>query len=257
MLNVIRPDWPAPSHVTAFTTTRIGGNSKAPYDSLNLAYHVNDDDNAVAANREQLGTQFRLPNPPCWLQQVHSTKVILAETYAQPPIADAVYTHEPGAVCAVLTADCLPLLLCDQQGTQVAAVHAGWRGLAGGIIASTLAQFKAPRTAILAWLGPAIGPAAYEVGKEVKAAFEALEPQSESAFKPAARPEHWYADLYELARLQLKKSGVNQIFGGKHCTFTEKELFYSYRRDGNASGRMASLIWLENKSQTSPLLYPD
>lgn len=241
MLNVIKPDWPAPSHVQAFTTTRQGGISQGLYAALNLGLHVNDQTEHVLANRALLRKQ--LPSEPVWLEQVHGTTVVPAQIYPIPPIADAVYSHSPQQVCAVQTADCLPLLLCDQAGTHVAAVHAGWRGLAAGIIEQTLAVFADPQQ-LLAWLGPAIGPNAFEVGAEVREQFIDAAPEAIAAFRPSPRAGHWFADLYQLARQRLRRHGVTQIFGGIYCTYTERELFYSYRRDGAHTGRMASLIWL-------------
>lgn len=239
-------DWPAPANIRAGTSWRRGGVSQPPYDSLNLALHVGDAAADVLANRHRLG----LPAEPVWLNQVHGQMVIDAGRVAtQKPVtgieADAAYTVQPGIICAVLTADCLPVLLCDQQGTRVAAVHAGWRGLAAGIIERTLDALQLPGEQLLAWLGPAIGSAAYEVGDEVRAAFVQQNAEAAGAFQPG-RPGHWWMDIYQLARQRLCTRGVNSISGGNHCTWHEAENFYSYRRDG-VTGRMASVIWIETK----------
>lgn len=237
------PDWPAPPQVRACTTTRCGGVSRPPYDGLNLGDHVNDDPLAVAENRARVARQLALPGMPRWLDQVHGTQVADAACVTQGYTADASYTFEPGVVCAVLTADCLPVLLCDRAGTMVAAAHAGWRGLAAGVIEAVVAVMGAPAGDLLAWLGPAIGPNAFEVGPEVRAAFVGHAPAAEQAFQPSPGGR-WLADIYGLARLRLARLGVTAVYGGERCTFTEAEYFYSYRREG-VTGRMASLIWLE------------
>ena len=239
-------DWPAPAGISAGTSWRYGGVSQPPYDSLNLALHVGDAADAVHTNRHRLG----LPTEPVWLNQVHGQTVIDAGRVANQKLAtgieaDAAYTDQPGIICAVLTADCLPVLLCDRQGTRVAAVHAGWRGLAAGIVERTLDTLQLPGDQLLAWLGPAIGPAAYEVGEEVRTAFVQHNVEAAEAFRPG-RPGHWWMDIYQLARQRLFARGVNSISGGNHCTWHEAENFYSYRRDG-VTGRMASVIWIETK----------
>lgn len=235
----ITSQWAAPSTVQAGTSCRQGGVSAPPYDSLNPASHVGDDPGAVATNRARLG----LPAEPSWLQQVHGTRVAVLEHNGRIGLeADAAYTRTSGVICAVLTADCLPVLLCDSAGREVAAVHAGWRGLSDGVIEATLGAFQAPADQILAWLGPAIGPEVYEVGEEVRRAFVEPDPDNEAAFTPS-RPGHWLMDIYALARRRLQQQGVEQISGGEYCTFTDSERFYSYRRDG-VTGRMASVIWL-------------
>jgi len=240
MLKLITPNWPAPAKVKAYTTTRQGGHSRAPYDSLNLGDHVDDDPKAVAANRATL--RQSLPAEPVWLKQVHSTKIVTANTNCT---ADASMTTELDKVCVILTADCLPVLFCDRAGTTVAAVHAGWRGLAGGILEATLQRLnKAPKD-ILVWLGPAIGPQAFEVGEEVREAFTDHLPEAAQAFKAKGKG-HWLADLYLLARQRLAHQSVINVFGGVFCTYTDAERFYSYRRD-KITGRMASLIWLNGK----------
>ena len=241
----IVPDWPAPPGVRALITTRAGGVSRGAYAGLNLGLRSGDDIEDVVRNRASL--RQWLPAEPLWLRQVHGTTVVEADTAEGNREADAALARRPGRVCAALTADCLPLLLCDREGTIVAAVHAGWRGLCSGVIEHTLRAMDRPPQALLAYLGPAIGPEAYEVGAEVRAAFIAAgrggDPESEAAFAPG-RPGKFHADLYALARRRLARSGVAGIYGGGYCTYTQRERFYSYRRDG-ATGRMASLIWME------------
>ena len=247
MLGLISVDWPAPPNVQAATTSRIGGVSRALYESFNLAEHVGDHPAAVLANRELLLEELALPAEPVWLQQVHGTGVVSLDAAgvadaSTPPEADASVTAEAGRVCAVLTADCLPVLLCDRAGTRVAAVHAGWRGLAAGIIEQTVAKMGVPADQLLVWLGPAIGPDAFEVGRDVYAAFVDEDAASAAAFA-AAGENLWYADVYALARRRLSRLGIEAVYGGGRCTYSEAGLFYSYRRDGD-TGRMASLVWL-------------
>jgi YfiH family protein len=237
----IEPDWPAPARVRTLITTRAGGVSRGAYAGLNLGLGSGDDADDVARNRASL--RKWLPAEPLWLRQVHGTTVARADTAEGTPEADAALASAPGRVCAVLTADCLPLLLCDAAGTTVAAVHAGWRGLCAGVIEQALLAIDRPPPSLLAYLGPAIGPAAFEVGAEVRAAFVAADAQAEAAFAPV-RPGKFYADLYALARQRLVRGGVTQVYGGGYCTYNERERFYSYRRDG-VTGRMASLIWIE------------
>lgn len=237
---LITPDWPVSARVLACSTTRAGGVSAAPYDSLNLGAHVGDDEAAVRANRQALAEQLDIA-PPVWLEQVHGTRV--ADVSAGfDGAADAAITSEPGRVCAVMTADCLPILLTDRAGTTVAAVHGGWRGLAAGIVEAATGAFAArgiAPDALLAWLGPAIGPAAYEVGQDVA---EALDGQDATALLPG-RPGHWQLDLYALARRRLTGAGVAAIYGDDVCTLADPSRFFSYRRDG-VCGRQATLIWL-------------
>ena len=240
------PTWPAPQRVRACTTTRQGGVSRPPYDSMNLADHVGDDAPAVHENRRRLAQILRLPAEPVWLNQVHGACTVDAATVASGLVgADAIYAKGPGQVCAVLTADCLPLLLCDDAGTQIAAVHAGWRGLAAGVIEAAVAAFEVAPDRLMAWLGPAIGPQSYEVGAEVRTAFVHKDSAATRAFTPVPEitANRWHADLYALARLRLAALGVRQVYGGNYCTLSDTR-FYSYRRDGIA-GRMATLIWIE------------
>ena len=237
----IAPDWPAAARVRAFTTTRAGGVSHGAYASMNLADHVGDDPLAVAQNRQRLQQQLELPGEPLWLQQVHGTTPVDAVECGPAPIADASWSQQTGVACAVLTADCLPVLLCDQRGETIAAVHAGWRGLAAGVIEQTVAAMPAQADELLAWLGPAIGPRVYLVGDEVRDAFVSHQDQAGLAFQRAA--EGWKVNLYLLARQRLADCGVTAVYGGDRCTLSEPEEFFSYRRDGQ-TGRMASLIWL-------------
>ena len=240
----ISPRWPAPERVRAVSTTRHGGTSRPPYDTLNLAEHVGDEAVAVAANREQLRQALQLPAMPAWLQQVHGVQVVNAAGVTAPVAADAAYALEPEVVCAVLTADCLPVLLCDRGGRAVAAAHAGWRGLAAGVIEQTIAAMPAPGAELMAWLGPAISANAYVVGEEVRDTFLSHDPAAVTAFRPAA-DGGWHADLYLLARQRLQSQGVTEVHGGGFCTWEDPVRFYSYRRDG-VTGRMASLIWLQD-----------
>lgn len=237
------PDWPAPAPVRAVTTTRQGGVSQGCYASMNPADHVDDDPAAVVANREYLQQVLDLPAQPVWLQQVHGSVVVNAATAGASPAADAAYSSAAGVVCAVLTADCLPVLLCDTAGECVAAIHAGWRGLAAGVIEQAALATGRPGDALLAWLGPAIGPSAFQVGEEVRDAFTSHDQAAVGAFRQGA-DGRWFADLYQLARQRLADCGVSAVYGGEYCSFTDPERFYSYRRDG-VTGRMATLIWLE------------
>lgn len=272
----ILPDWPAPANVRAVMTTRVGGVSRPPYDSFNPASHVGDDPAAVADNRRLL--RESLPAEPLWLNQVHGNRVFelvspplekggrgdsrgddrdtSLESPPSPlfqrgeiiPEADACLTRKPGQVCAVLTADCLPVLFCDDSGTVVAAAHAGWRGLASGVLEETVRAMNVDPGRILVWLGAAIGPNSFEVGAEVREAFVARHPMAGIAFRPALpgtldeAPRKWLADIYMLARIRLAAIGVERVHGGGDCTLKDSRRFYSYRRDGR-TGRMASLIW--------------
>lgn len=237
----IVPDWPAPPGVCALVTTRSGGLSEGPWASMNLALHVGDDPDAVHANRRIL-REF-LPAGPVWLDQVHGRTVVDASVTHAAVRADAAFACRRGVVCAVLTADCLPVLLCDRAGTVVAAAHAGWRGLAGGVLEATVEAMGVSPDSVMAWLGPAIGPEAFEIGADVREIFCDGDPETGPAFVPGARPGKWFADLYRLARFRLARAGVLQVAGGGRCTYGEGERFYSYRRDG-VTGRFASLVWL-------------
>lgn len=237
--SLIIPDWPAPARVRAAQTTRSGGLSKPPYASLNLGMHVGDDAMTVAANRGLLNAV--VPSEPVWLEQVHGTAVILAEAAGCAPRADACITRRDHAVCAVMTADCLPVFFCDDAATVVGVAHAGWRGLADGVIEATVRAMAVAPASLMAWLGPAIGPQAFEVGAEVRETFVRHDPAAASAFTPIANK--YLADLYLLARQRLQAVGVQRIYGGNFCTYRDAERFFSYRRDGQ-TGRMASLVWL-------------
>lgn len=234
--------WPAPTRVRTLITTRNGGVSQPPYASLNLGTHVGDDAQHVADNRALLRAQ--LPAEPAWLNQIHSTIVLDAATVQHTPDADASYTRARDTVCVVMTADCLPVLLCDRSGSVVAAAHAGWRGLCSGVLERTIAAMGVPGGELMAWMGPAIGPDAFEVGAEVRAAFAAHDPAASNAFTPIG-DNKFLADIYQLARQRLQAAGVGAVYGGDLCTVIDRQRFFSYRRDGR-TGRMASLIWLES-----------
>lgn len=236
------PDWPAPPNVRAVCSTRQGGVSEGVFASLNLGQHVGDNAEHVMLNRQRFTALAQMPAAPVWLAQVHGTQVLrLTAGSPDDQQADASISREKGVVCTVMTADCLPLLLCDTDGSQVAAVHAGWRGLCDGVIENSIAQFATPAK-VLAYLGPAISQSAFEVGDEVRSAFIANAAQASQAFV-AGQAGKWQADLYLLARQRLMASGVKQIYGGNYCTYRQAEWFFSYRRDGQ-TGRMASAIWL-------------
>ncbi len=236
------PDWPAPPGIRAASTTRRGGVSEGRWATLNLGAHVGDDSAHVTANRASLARALRLPGAPVWLNQVHGSEVAILHGGEGALDADAAFTRVPGVVCAVMTADCLPVLFAARSGGAVAAAHAGWRGLAAGVLEATVACFDDPGQ-VDAWLGPAIGPAAFEVGAEVREAFLDDDVDAEAAFRPGCAG-HWLADIYRLARLRLTRAGVRAVYEGGRCTFSEPGHFFSYRRDG-ITGRMASLIWIE------------
>lgn len=250
---MIEPDWKLPPGVRAFITTRSGGFSAGAWQSFNLAQHVGDDAHAVDANRALLLAQLQQhtgvsPLALQWVQQVHGTAVVRAEGHVQtpPPTADAVYTKERGIACAVLTADCLPVLFCAADGSEIAVAHAGWRGLSQGILEATVQQFETPAASIVAWLGPAIAQCHFEVGTEVREAFcqglGTVEQQAVHAcFRPGTRPDKWMADLYGLARLRLRTLGLTQVSGEPQCTVCQSERFYSYRHQP-LTGRFATLI---------------
>ncbi len=235
------PDWPAPANIHAATTLRRGGVSQGSYSSLNPAPHVGDDTDQVRQNRRIIREMLALPAEPVWLDQIHSNRAVKALKTASPQQADASYTNESGVVCAVMTADCLPLLICSMDGTQVAAIHAGWRGLLAGVISNTVIAIQQQN--LLVWLGPAIGPDRFEVGTDVRNAFLEKSVEFNSAFKKQSNGK-WLADIYQLARTELVALGIAKVYGGTYCTVTEHERFYSYRRD-TQTGRMATLIWRE------------
>jgi hypothetical protein len=235
----LTPDWPAPAWVKVCITTRSGGISAAPFDRFNLGEHVEDDPVAVTTNRQRLISQ--LGCKPAWLRQVHGVGVVPAEP-GEVLEADASWTAMPGVACSVMTADCLPVLFCDRAGSRVAAAHAGWRGLAGGVLEATLDALAVAPEEVLVWLGPAIGPQAFEVGAEVREAFMAVHPQAAEAFAASINPGRYMADIYRLARIRLAARGVTAVYGGGFCTYSDPR-FYSYRRAAR-TGRFASLIWL-------------
>ena len=238
------PGWPTPKNVGSLVTTRSGGVSQGAFSSLNLGAHVGDDPSAVAANRGRVVASVQ--GTPVWLSQVHGIVVFDAARFSdgdQPPEADASFSSKAGSVCAVMTADCLPVLFCDLAGSVVAAAHAGWRGLLAGVLDETIAAMGEPGRNLMAYLGPAIGPQAFEVGDEVRSAFVALDEASVAAFKPL-QPGKWLADIYLLARQRLAGQEITRIYGGSFCTVSEPDRFFSYRRDGQ-TGRMASMIWLD------------
>jgi YfiH family protein len=246
-LDWLVPDWPVARQVRAFVTTRSGGVSRGPYATMNLTRHTGDDSAAVAANQRRLADW--LPSPPVWLRQVHGNVVVVlgAGSVAAAPTADAAVTRERAVVCAVQIADCLPVLFADRRGSAVGVAHAGWRGLAAGVLEATVASLDALGASIpdlCAWLGPAIGPAAFEVGDEVRAAFVARDSALASCFV-ATGGGKWLADLYAAARIRLAAAGVKSVGGGDYCTKTDVDRFFSYRRE-RASGRMAALVWLES-----------
>ncbi len=238
-MNWLTPDWPAPASVRACVTTREGGVSEAPFDSLNLGDHVDDRPEAVAENRRRLTDHFSIK--PAWLQQVHGIAVALADP-GLVATADASWTATPGIACAAMTADCLPALFCNRAGTRVAAAHAGWRGLAAGVLEATLDTLDVPAEDVLVWLGPAIGPKAFEVGPEVREVFINQLPEAAEAFVPSDNAGKFMADIYMLARLRLAERGVTAVYGGGFCTVTDPR-FFSYRR-ASRTGRFASLVWL-------------
>lgn len=239
-MNWIKPDWPLPDQVHAAVTLRGGGVSQLGYASLNPACHVGDDPAHVQANRQIIKASLRLPAEPIWLQQVHGVRVVKVDQSQGLEEADASYTDQSATVCAVLTADCLPVLFCGDQGQVIAAAHAGWRGLHAGIIGQTLKAMHCRDISV--WLGPAIGPDNFEVGEDVREVFVGGNGQANAAFRRHG-PGKWLADIYQLARLQLAELGIDQVYGGGLCTVADAQRFYSYRRDGVHTGRMASLIW--------------
>lgn len=250
---ILQPDWPAPRRVHAGCTTRIGGVSLAPFSGLNLGRSTGDDVTNVLENRRRALAALQAPAEPCWIRQVHGTQIVRAPFAEATPAADASFTTQAGVVCAVQAADCLPVLFCDDDGSVVAAAHAGWRGLSAGVLEATVACLPAEPRAVMAWLGPAIGPEAFEVGGEVRAAFATVDASSAQYFRkadfraaasdqPAA--DKYFADLFALARQRLALAGVTRVYGGGISTHADADRFYSFRRDG-VTGRMAAMIWLQ------------
>jgi YfiH family protein len=243
-MQYITPDWPAPPNIHAFTTTRNNGTSSSSYSSFNLADHVGDNLEFVTQNRQLLAESLRLPSEPLWLDQHHSNIVLESnDSFCHNLKADAIVTRKSNTVCVVLTADCLPILLCNLNGTLVSAIHAGWRGLADDIILQTVNKLEEDHAQLLVWLGPAIGPNAFEVSDDVRDAFISKNKNYAPGFKPTTNSK-WLANIYQLATIQLNNLGIHAIYGGEYCTYNNAENFYSYRRDKGLTGRMASLIWL-------------
>lgn len=249
-MRIIKPDWPAPENVIAFTTTRTQGRSQGPYNSFNLAQHVGDCRQLVTANRGILQAELPAETRIQWLSQEHGTKAVDANNTDGVPAADACYTRHLGAACAVMTADCLPVLLCARSGNEVAAIHAGWRGLSGGVIENCVEAMTSHASQLIAWLGPAIGPNAFEVGEDVLDSFIAyshpeFQLSTSACFRGQVdKPGYFFADIYALARIRLAAAGVGEVFGGTYCTYTDSASFYSYRRDGQ-TGRMATITALK------------
>ncbi len=242
-MHAIIPNWPAPKKVRAFSSTRCGGFSTGRYQGLNLGQHVGDDSKTVGRNRDALTEHFGLPSAPVWLNQTHSTDILVLDAPTEQVLnADGALTAQTGVVCSAMTADCLPVLISNRSGTQVAAVHAGWRGLANGIVENALSHFSED---VMVWLGPAIGSAAFEVGDDVFAAFAAFDSGAEQAFSTTGKPGKWLANMSLLATRRLNQSGVSSVYDANLCTFSDPELFYSYRRDG-ITGRQASFIWIDD-----------
>jgi hypothetical protein len=241
MIETIRPNWAAPSAIQACCTTRVGGVSAAPYNSLNLALHVGDDAARVTQNRRLLREQLKLRAEPCWINQTHGTRTVTLEQDVTRD-ADAAVTRVAGTIAVVMTADCLPILLCNRAGSEVAAVHAGWRGLQAGVIQSALATMNSPNHQLMAWIGPGISQACFEVGDEVRTAFIDSMPDAQ-AFFSANRRGHWLCDLGGLAEQELKAQGVGEVCRDSHCSYRDSDRFYSYRRTAT-TGRMATLIWI-------------
>lgn len=241
MIEVIQPQWPAPSAVSACCTTRLGGVSESPFDSFNLALHVGDDEARVRQNRQDLRERLQLPAEPGWLNQTHGIRTVVLEQDSSRD-ADAAVSRQPGQVAVVMTADCLPILICNRCATEVAAVHAGWRGLQSGVIQSALAAMQSTNDQLMAWIGPGISQPCFEVGDEVRAAFADSAPAAADYFS-AHGQGHWLCDLAGLAERVLTQQGVSQVFRDPHCSYRDAELFYSYRRAAT-TGRMASLIWI-------------
>lgn len=241
-MDCLRPDWPVNAAVHAATTLRTGGVSTTPCDTLNLGIHVGDDPAAVEENRRRLRTELKLPSDPAWLEQVHGIEVANLDATTPAKRADAAVTRTAGKICAIQVADCMPVLFATKDGSAIGAAHAGWRGLAGGVLEATIAAMRADPAETYAWLGPAISQQHFEVGDEVRAAFISHDPAAAGAFTQNAR-QRWQCDLYALARQRLNALGVRNISGGGWCTYEDRTRFFSFRRDGRC-GRMAALIWL-------------
>ncbi|WP_301098340.1 peptidoglycan editing factor PgeF [Otariodibacter sp.] len=242
-MKYIIPTWSVPTNIQALTTLREGGVSELPFDSFNLGDHVGDIPESVLMNRKQLVEQAQLPHFPTFLTQTHSTKVLTLPYEGNDLEADAVYTDQPNQVCLVMTADCLPVLFCSKDGTEIAAAHAGWRGLCDGVLEETVAKFKSSPPNISAWFGPAIGPSIFQVGNEVREQFCAVDSKANLAFvEDKTASGKFLCNIYQLAQQRLNKLGITDITGGEHCTYSESQSFFSYRRDGK-TGRMATLIW--------------
>lgn len=242
--DVLWADWPAPKNIKALTTTRFGGVSLGPYSSLNLADHVDDKLEHVTHNRQIISQSLNIQEP-VWLKQVHGTEVADAATVLHHAESDAIFSNQKNQVCAVLTADCLPLLFCNQTASKVAAAHAGWRGLAEGVIEQTVDALQERPDNIMVWLGPAIGANCFEVGQDVYDAFVSQTTEAARAFRKTDA-EHYLADIYQLARLRLKNLGIEKVYGGGLCTYTDEDRFYSFRKN-NITGRMASMIWISSE----------
>lgn len=240
---ILKVEWDAPSNIQAWQTTRAGGVSDGGYTSLNLATTVGDNQQAVAKNRALLKDKLNLPEDPRWLSLVHDNKVVNAVDIVGIPEADASYTNQAGQVLLIPTADCLPVLFVSKNGDEVAAAHAGWRGLSAGVLENTLAKFKCAAADVSVWFGPAIGPERFEVGQDVVDAFTSSHPGSNSAFATTDLAGKYMADIYALGKLALQNAGVEKFFGAEFCT-VDDERFFSYRRQGKKSGRMASVIWI-------------
>lgn len=246
MIKYLTPQWNVSENIKAYSTQRTGGSSQQPYADFNLGIHVGDDAASVQANRDILKAELALPGEPAWLDQVHGTELLyVGQNHAGLPTADAAWTDQPGCVLSVMTADCLPILLSTKAGETVAVVHGGWRGLANGILQKTVATLPARADEIVAWLGPAIGPRHFEVGSEVRDAFVRSNSTTADYFsQSASASDKFYADIFKLGEMSLREAGVADIFGGGVCTFQQSERFFSYRRDGGRTGRMASVIWI-------------
>lgn len=241
MIETIKPQWPAPASIEACCTTRAGGVSAAPYESLNLALHVGDDEITVTQNRERLLQELALPAQPCWINQTHSSDTVVLELDHRRD-ADAAITRRPGVVAVVMTADCLPILVCNRDGSEVAAIHAGWRGLHAGVIQTAIDSMNSPAQRLMAWIGPGISQDHFEVGADVYNAFIDSVADAEGCFR-AHRQAHWMCDLAGLATQVLAQLGIGEVYRDPHCSYRDDELFYSYRRN-STTGRMASLIWI-------------